>query len=141
MNGLDFDEWDPSTDPRLCPGAQYTAASVKQGKAAAKAWFQQQHGLAVDPDVPLVAFVGRLAHQKGADVILAAAPAILNPRPMPKPGGGEARRRPRLQLVMLGEGRLEARQLTGTQPTKLLCLSQLLRLCVCCLLQCKLQKA
>lgn len=104
MNGLDFDEWDPSTDPRLCPGAQYTAASVKQGKAAAKAWFQQQHGLAVDPDVPLFAFVGRLAHQKGADVILAAAPAILNPRPMPKPGGGEARRRPRLQLVMLGEG-------------------------------------
>ena len=106
MNGLDVDEWDPSSDRHLCPGAQFTAASVKQGKAAAKAWFQQQHGLAVDPDVPLFAFVGRLAHQKGADVILAAAPAFLNLRPMPHPGGVGTCRHPRLQLVMLGEGRL-----------------------------------
>ena len=109
MNGLDFDEWDPSTDPHLSAGAQYIPASVKQGKAAAKAWFQQPHGLARDPDVPLFAFVGQACSPEGSRCQMAAAPALLNPRSMPHPrtpGGFRACRHPRLQLVMLGERRL-----------------------------------
>lgn len=42
-----------------------------------KAHFQQRYGLAADPGVPLVGMVGRLAAQKGTDVVLAALPALL----------------------------------------------------------------
>ena len=42
-----------------------------------KARLQERLGLAVDPDAPLVGFVGRLTEQKGVDVLLAAAPALL----------------------------------------------------------------
>jgi hypothetical protein len=42
-----------------------------------KARLQERLGLAVDPDAPLVGFVGRLTQQKGVDVLLAAAPALL----------------------------------------------------------------
>lgn len=42
-----------------------------------KAWLQERLGLAVDPAVPLIGFVGRLTMQKGVDVLLGAAPALL----------------------------------------------------------------
>lgn len=54
---------------------------------------QSQLGLHGDPSATLFAFVGRLTQQKGADVLLAAAPALLSTR-----GGGSR------QLVMLGTG-------------------------------------
>lgn len=42
-----------------------------------KAWLQERLGLAVDPAAPLIGFVGRLTMQKGVDVLLGAAPALL----------------------------------------------------------------
>ena len=42
-----------------------------------KAWLQERLGLDVDPSAPLIGFVGRLTMQKGVDVLLGAAPALL----------------------------------------------------------------
>ena len=53
------------------------AATVAKGKAFMKAALQERLGLALDPSAPLLGFVGRLTEQKGVDVLLAAAPALL----------------------------------------------------------------
>ncbi|KAL4434830.1 hypothetical protein ABPG77_005357 [Micractinium sp. CCAP 211/92] len=85
MNGIDTAEWDPATDPHLPPTGRYTAATVARGKARMKALLQEQLGLEVDPDAPLIGFVGRLTQQKGVDVLLAAAPALLAGATPPAP--------------------------------------------------------
>ena len=77
MNGIDVGQWDPETSRHLPARARYTAATVSSGKAAAKALFQQRYGLQANPSVPLVGVVGRLAPQKGVDVVLAALPHLL----------------------------------------------------------------
>jgi starch synthase len=86
LNGLDVVDWDPATDAALA--ARFSAADPAP-RAANKAALQARFGLAPDPDVPLVAFVGRLAWQKGADLLLEAAPALMQ-------GGA--------QLALLGSG-------------------------------------
>jgi starch synthase len=48
---------------------QYDADSAEQGKAASKAALQRELGLHVTANIPLVGFVGRLADQKGLDLI------------------------------------------------------------------------
>lgn len=37
----------------------------------------QELGLPVNPDIPLIAFIGRLDEQKGADLVLGAAPWMM----------------------------------------------------------------
>ncbi len=64
------------THPAL-PDSCRAAATVMHGKAQMKAWLQERLGLAVDPAAPLIGFVGRLTMQKGVDVLLGAAPALL----------------------------------------------------------------
>lgn len=59
------------------PGPCCAAATVAHGKAQMKRWLQERLGLAVDPAAPLIGFVGRLTMQKGVDVLLGAAPALL----------------------------------------------------------------
>lgn len=86
LNGLDLREWDPATDPHL--PARYSAAELSP-RAANKAALQARLGLAADPAAPLFGFVGRLAWQKGVDLMLEALPALL--------GGGA-------QLAILGAG-------------------------------------
>lgn len=78
-NGLDTIEWDPSADVMLPRATRYTVGTVGAGKAAAKAALQARLGLRLNPDAPLFGFVGRLEEQKGADVILAALPALMGP--------------------------------------------------------------
>jgi granule-bound starch synthase len=113
MNGLDVVEWDPATDAHLPAALRYDAATFAAGKAAAKAALQAELGLAVDPAAPLVAFVGRLTAQKGVDVLLSAAPAVMPPPRPPRgapgssDGGGaadDAGAPGALQLVLLGTG-------------------------------------
>ena len=62
LNGVDGGEWDPSTDKHL--PATYSGANM-EGKARCKAELQKTMGLPVDPSVPLIGMVTRLAEQKG----------------------------------------------------------------------------
>ena len=62
LNGVDYEEWDPSRDPYIV--AHYDAHDLS-GKALCKADVQRAFGLPVRDDVPLVGFVGRLVDQKG----------------------------------------------------------------------------
>jgi len=69
VNGVDYQHWDPSTDDHL--PSQYSFETLSVGKAKCKAALQQELGLPVNPNVPVVAFVGRLATQKGVDLLAA----------------------------------------------------------------------
>ncbi|MBJ6726615.1 glycogen synthase GlgA [Geomesophilobacter sediminis] len=74
LNGVDYGEWNPESDP-LIP-ANFSAAEVS-GKALCKSELQRALGLPVRPDVPLIGMVGRLVKQKGIDVLAEAMPRIL----------------------------------------------------------------
>lgn len=66
LNGIDVDEYDPEKDPLI-----YKNYSIKDmsGKAVNKAELQAELGLEVNPDIPLIAMVGRLSNQKGLDLV------------------------------------------------------------------------
>jgi starch synthase len=68
VNGVDYGIWNPATDPHLA--ARYDAATWQQGKAACKAALQEELGLPQSPRTPVVALIGRLADQKGWDLVL-----------------------------------------------------------------------
>ena len=74
VNGIDATIWNPVTDPRLT--ATYGVDSVDAGKRANRVALQIDWGLATG-DFPLIAFIGRLADQKGADLLLAVGDALL----------------------------------------------------------------
>ena len=74
LNGIDDDVWDPAIDPHL---PRPYSANDMVGKGLCKAELQRECGLEVDPETPLIGFVSRLAHQKMADVVLDAVPAIV----------------------------------------------------------------
>ena len=67
-NGIDQTVWDPRTDPKL--SANYDSADWREGKAANKLELQQRFSLESNPDIPLIGLVGRLAQQKGWDLIV-----------------------------------------------------------------------
>ena len=85
LNGIDVDLWNPATDPRL--PATYTATN-RENKRVCKDVLRREFNLP-DSDDPLVAVIGRMASQKGFDLIEEAIPALM------KIG---------LQLVILGTG-------------------------------------
>lgn len=68
INGIDRVAWDPATDQHLTAG--YERSSWRQGKRANKQSLQQEFALEPNSDVPLIGLVGRLAEQKGWDLIL-----------------------------------------------------------------------
>ena len=68
LNGIDGNAWNPATDPYL--PANYDVSNWSPGKAANKAALQSEFALAVDPHKPLIGLVGRLAQQKGWELIL-----------------------------------------------------------------------
>lgn len=47
----------------------YTSGSYRAGKRACKMALQKELGLPVNPDIPLLGFIGRLDYQKGVDLI------------------------------------------------------------------------
>jgi len=67
LNGMDDQEWDPANDAHLA--ANYDADSVARGKPVCKAALQEELGLPRQPCVPLVGLIGRLADQKGLDLV------------------------------------------------------------------------
>jgi len=86
LNGIDASVWNPASDPHLA--ARYDISRM-EGKALDKAALQRELGLRVDRETPLVAFIGRLTHQKGLDLLARIVPDIIA---MPA------------QLVVLGRG-------------------------------------
>ena len=66
INGVSYELWDPATDAHLA--ANFTP-NDRSGKAVCKHALQQEMGLPEIADVPLVGLVGRLADQKGLDLI------------------------------------------------------------------------
>ena len=86
LNGVDYAEWSPETDPFI--PASYTSDDLG-GKKICKRELQQAMGLPERDDVPLIGMVSRLVKQKGIDVLAEAIPRILGLD---------------LQFVMLGAG-------------------------------------
>lgn len=70
LNGLDTHVWDPATDPRIT--ANYDADTFRERRIHNKRALQNQLGLDVRDDVPLVGFVSRLVWQKGPDLAIPA---------------------------------------------------------------------
>ncbi len=68
LNGVDYDEWDPSKDRYLAKN--YDVDSI-EGKAVCKEDIQRFFNLKIDKDIPLLGFIGRFAEQKGI-VLLAS---------------------------------------------------------------------
>jgi len=68
VNGIDTSVWDPRTDMHL--PRPYSEADVAAGKYAARVALAARLGHAAPDPRPLVAFVGRLAEQKGVDLVI-----------------------------------------------------------------------
>lgn len=74
LNGIDVAGFDPATDKRIA--ANYTADD-RGGKAVCKAKLQEELGLEVRDDRPLMVMVTRLTRQKGMDLVMYALDRIL----------------------------------------------------------------
>ncbi|HJU54125.1 MAG TPA: glycogen/starch synthase [Pyrinomonadaceae bacterium] len=74
-NGVDYEVWNPATDPHL--PAHYDADNLA-GKRACKLALLREFMLPEDLDRPIIANISRLTSQKGYDLIKEAAGAILN---------------------------------------------------------------
>jgi starch synthase len=86
LNGVDYDRWNPATDPDI--PANYTQADMS-GKGRCKLALQRDLGLPEKASVPLIALVSRLDWQKGSDLVVEALQSLLPQR---------------VQIVVLGTG-------------------------------------
>ena len=86
LNGIDTAAWDPAGDALIAVPYDPATLEAKRGNKAA---LQRRMELRVDEEVPLLGMVGRLTHQKGIDLVLAAAEDLVG---LPA------------QLVVLGKG-------------------------------------
>jgi len=86
LNGIDFREWNPETDPDIV--AQYSLKKIDK-KWINKNALQKEDDFKVDPKIPLVGMISRLVDQKGVDILISAMEKF------PKMG---------IQFVLLGTG-------------------------------------
>lgn len=87
-NGVDTSFWNPGSDTLI---ARSFDLDDMRGKSACKRELQQMFGLPHEPFAPLLAIGSRITHQKMADVVLEALPAVLE-------------QCDRVQAVVLGRG-------------------------------------
>ena len=91
VNGLDFELYDPETDPYLkAPFTNYSAKDAMEKKIDNKAALQRMLNLPVERQTPLVAMVTRLVAPKGLDLVIRVLDEILEHEQM--------------QFVVLGVG-------------------------------------
>jgi starch synthase len=93
LNGIDYQEWDPSTDPNI---HQHYDAGTFELKKLNKLRLQREMGLAEDEDALLFGHIGRTVPQKGIDLILEILPILME--------------KDKVQLVVLGAGDSELEQ-------------------------------
>lgn len=77
LNGIDNDVWNPKTDELLT--YHYDGSNVEKGKLENKKFLCEQFNL--DVNKPLFTFIGRLVHEKGADLLADACDLILKRNP------------------------------------------------------------
>ncbi|MCA9120394.1 MAG: glycogen synthase GlgA [Planctomycetaceae bacterium] len=87
-NGVDYELWNPATDPQLA--ANYSVDNWHEGKAACKTVLQREFGLPTESETPLIGLIGRLADQKGWDLVANVMQRWVN--------------REKVQWAILGEG-------------------------------------
>lgn len=75
VNGVDYDVWDPETDPHL---AKNYSADDLSGKRECKLDLLRRFDLPLEPERPIIAIISRLVAQKGYDLIRQAATGILD---------------------------------------------------------------
>ncbi len=88
VNGIDYDEYNPASDPYL--ERNYDSTTIER-KVDNKLVLQKRGGLPQNPDTPVIGMVSRLEEQKGIDLLLQAIDQFIVET--------------RAQLVVLGEGR------------------------------------
>lgn len=107
LNGVDYDEWNPESDPNIA--ANYSESDLS-GKATCKKDLQKTFGLPARAGIPLIGMVSRLVYQKGIDAFAEAIPQILSYN---------------IQFVLLGSGESWAhsyfRGLPKRYPKKFAC--------------------
>ena len=86
LNGIDMAEYDPSTDPLIEMDYSWRSIGRKQKN---KALLQEELGLEVEENVPMIGMVGRLSGQKGLDLVQCVLNEIMATG---------------VQLVVLGKG-------------------------------------
>jgi starch synthase len=67
VNGIDTQLWNPATDSEIL--ARYSIHNLYE-RQNNKHVLQNELKLQLDPDIPLLAFIGRMSHQKGIDLII-----------------------------------------------------------------------
>ncbi len=86
LNGIDSEEWDPSTDPNLV--ANYSVNNM-EGKSECKVALQQEAELPIDSSAFLIGLVARMTSQKGFDILIDSLPLLFEEN---------------IQMVVLGTG-------------------------------------
>lgn len=86
INGIDYNEFNPKTDPGLTVNYDFTELPQKTKNKLA---LQKNWGLPIDPKIPIICTTNRITEQKGFDLILDAMPMLM---------------RHDLQLMMMGDG-------------------------------------
>jgi len=99
LNGADYRLWDPATD-RLIP--QNYSLKDLSGKAVCKKELQKRFLLDVNPEIPLIGVVSRLAAQKGLDLLAQSIERIVDSM--------------LVQFVILGAGDKSLSHFFGTLP-------------------------
>ena len=67
VNGIDYDEYNPATDPIIAK--KYTIDNFRRMKVKNKIALQEELGLEVNPKIMMIGIVSRLTDQKGFDLI------------------------------------------------------------------------
>lgn len=75
LNGVDYREWNPATDPHL--PAHYGLHDMS-GKSTCRKKLLEEMGIEDRPGMMLIGIVSRLAHQKGWDILLEALPTLMS---------------------------------------------------------------
>ncbi len=86
LNGVDYDEWNPSVDTNI---TKKFDTDDMDGKLVCKRALQEHFSLNIDDNAPLIGFVGRFAEQKGISLIAGVIEGLLEQN---------------IQVVMLGTG-------------------------------------
>ena len=101
LNGIDTDIWNPSKD-KLIP-KNFDIKTYKAGKKALKKQLQLEFDLEVNPNIPLLSFIGRFAEQKGLGLLAGAVEHAVNTMDA--------------QFIILGSGDEDAQWYFGGLPT------------------------